>query len=203
MPICWFCHEAVLNCEMPVKISPFMIVPGVIESYYRKKTVGGCIYCSLALLQIVWIIRLQVILFSYEIPFFEALLSQLMRLWYFSSSVNSFFKRACTAIQCPGLDVWFLVGPFVHFHTSCVWTAKALSRLRECAGSPEPSLVAYVISTIISWAGSYVVCVAAFLCAFEQALSHIWHCLDLARSLMLTFPCSAASVKYHAPDTWQ
>ena len=53
-----------------------------------------------------------------------------------------------------GLDVWCLVGFFVYFHTSCVRTAKSLARLRECAGSPEPSLVAYVISTIISWAGS-------------------------------------------------
>ena len=53
-----------------------------------------------------------------------------------------------------GLDVWYLVGSFVYFHTSCVRTAKALARLRECAGSPEPSLVAYVISTIISSAGS-------------------------------------------------
>ena len=53
-----------------------------------------------------------------------------------------------------GLDIWFLVGPFVYFHTLCVRTAKALARLRECAGSPEPSLVAFVISTIISWAGS-------------------------------------------------
>ena len=52
------------------------------------------------------------------------------------------------------LDVWFLVGPFVCFHTSCVQTAKALVRLRSCAGSSEPSLVACVISTIISWAGS-------------------------------------------------
>ena len=51
-----------------------------------------------------------------------------------------------------GLDVWFLVGPFIYFHTSCVQTAKALARLRRCAGSPEPSLVAYVFSTIISWA---------------------------------------------------
>ena len=48
-----------------------------------------------------------------------------------------------------GLDVWFLVGPFV-FHTSCVRKAKALARLCECAGSPSPSLVTYVISTIIS-----------------------------------------------------
>ena len=55
-----------------------------------------------------------------------------------------------------GLDVRFLVRPFVYFLTSCVRTAKALARLRECAGSPESSQVAYVISTIISWAGSYV-----------------------------------------------
>ena len=41
------------------------------------------------------------------------------------------------------------------FHTSSVQTAKAQARLRRCAGSPEPSLVAYVISTIISKAGSY------------------------------------------------
>ena len=55
-----------------------------------------------------------------------------------------------------GMDVWFLVEPFVYFYTSCVRTAKALARLRGYAGSPEPSLVACVISTIISWAGSYI-----------------------------------------------
>ena len=54
-----------------------------------------------------------------------------------------------------GLDVWFLVGPFAYFHCSCMRTPKALARLRGCAGSPEPSLVAYVISTLISWAGSF------------------------------------------------
>ena len=53
-----------------------------------------------------------------------------------------------------GPDVWLLVGPFVFFHTSCVRTAKALARLCRCAGSIEPSLVAYMINTIISWAGS-------------------------------------------------
>ena len=62
----------------------------------------------------------------------------------FLSSVNSFFKCAM------GLDVWFLVGPFIHFHALCVRTAKALVRLHECAGSPEPSLIACVISTVIS-----------------------------------------------------
>ena len=54
-----------------------------------------------------------------------------------------------------GLAVGCLVWPFMYFHTSCERTVKALARLRECAGSPEPSLVAYVISTIISWAGSF------------------------------------------------
>ena len=54
-----------------------------------------------------------------------------------------------------GLDVRFLVGPFVYFHTSCVRTVKALVRLRRCTCSPEPLLVAYVISTVISWAGSF------------------------------------------------
>ena len=54
-----------------------------------------------------------------------------------------------------GQDVWFLVRPFVYFQISCVRTAKVLARLRGYAGSPGPSLVAYVISTIISWAGSY------------------------------------------------
>ena len=46
-----------------------------------------------------------------------------------------------------GLDVSFSVGPLVYFRISCVRTAKALARLRGCAGSPEPSPVAYVIST--------------------------------------------------------
>ena len=54
-----------------------------------------------------------------------------------------------------GLDVLLMVGPFVYFYTSCLRTAKALVRLRGCAGSPEPSLAAYVISTIISRAGSF------------------------------------------------
>ena len=62
-----------------------------------------------------------------------------------------------------GLDVWFLVWPFVYSHTLCVRTAKALVRLRGCASSP--SLVTYVISGIISWAGSY--------CNF--VFSNIWY----------------------------
>ena len=55
-----------------------------------------------------------------------------------------------------GLDVWFLVRHFIYFYISCVWTAKALAKLRGCAGLPDPSLLACVGSTIISWAGLYI-----------------------------------------------
>ena len=61
--------------------------------------------------------------------------------------------QMCTCSHPLGLDVWSLVRPFVYFHTSCVQTTKALARLRGCAGSPEPSLVTFVISAMISWAG--------------------------------------------------
>ena len=61
----------------------------------------------------------------------------------------------CMGSHPVGLDVWFLVGPFVYSHTLCVQTAKAVARLHGCAGSPEPSLVACMISTIISCAGSF------------------------------------------------
>ena len=53
-------------------------------------------------------------------------------------------------------DAWCFVGPFAYSHTLCVRTAKALAKLRGCSSSPESSLVAYMISTIISWAGSFI-----------------------------------------------
>ena len=49
-----------------------------------------------------------------------------------------------------GQDVWFLVGPFVYFNTSCERTMKTLAKLRGCVNLPGPSLVAFVISAIIS-----------------------------------------------------
>ena len=68
--------------------------------------------------------------------------------------LRKFILQRCMRSHPVGLDVWFLVWPFDYFHSSCVRTAKALARLCRCAGSPEPSLVAYAICTIISWAGS-------------------------------------------------
>ena len=72
-----------------------------------------------------------------------------------------------------GLDVWFLVGPFVYFHTLCVRTAKARARLRGCAGSPEPLLVAYAIRTIISWAGSYHLSTMATYTCLANVQNHL------------------------------
>ena len=50
--------------------------------------------------------------------------------------------QTCMHCHPVGLDVCYSVGPFVYFHTSCMQTAKALTRLRGYAVSPEPSLVA-------------------------------------------------------------
>ena len=48
--------------------------------------------------------------------------------------------QTCVRSHPMELDVWFLVGPFIYFHTLCVRTAKAVARLHGCAGSPEPWL---------------------------------------------------------------
>ena len=99
-------------------------------------------------------------------------MSQLMKLWYFPSSVNSFFKRACTAIQWGQIsDFWSDLSSTSILH---VCEERRLWRLRGCAGSHEPSLVAYVISTIISWAGSiYVLTIANIQISrtFQQRIS--------------------------------
>ena len=86
-------------------------------------------------------------------------MSHLMRLWHFLSSVLIQTRMRRHSV---GLDVWFLVGSFVYFHTSCVRTAKAVARLRGCTRLSEPSLVAYVISIMISWAGANITCDGAF-----------------------------------------
>ena len=84
-------------------------------------------------------------------------LSHVMRLWYFSSSVahlSNTHAQPSSGVRC------------LIFHSSCVRTAKALTRLSGCAGSPEPSLVAYVISTIISWTGPFDVKCSRFSFTF-------------------------------------
>ena len=45
-----------------------------------------------------------------------------------------------------GLHVWFLVRPFVYFHTVCVRTAKALARLRGCLCDKYYNLMCWLIN---------------------------------------------------------
>ena len=106
-----------------------------------------------------------------------------MRLWYFSSSVT----HSSNAHSQPSSGARCLIFRrlFVYFHHWSVRTAKALARMRECADSPEPSLVTYVISTIISWAGSNIVVLAR---AFEKLFSKTKYSVNKAlyRTLIST-----------------
>ena len=55
-----------------------------------------------------------------------------------------------------GVQTCIFASSFHKVSTTCLRTAKAQARLHLCAGSPEPLLVAYVISTFFSCAGSNV-----------------------------------------------
>ena len=102
-----------------------------------------------------------------------------------------------------GLDIWFFVGPFAYFHTSCERTAKALVRQRGCAGLPEPSLVAYVISTIISWAGSYLFVlmhVTWLLCCIMVKEQAFWHKHNWACWLVVLVGFVFPSIKHCISD---
>ena len=79
-------------------------------------------------------------------------LSRLMRLWHLSPSVDSFFKHACTAIHW-GYTSDFWSDPS---STSKRYVCEQWRLWRDCMVSPEPSLFTYVISTIISWASSFI-----------------------------------------------
>ena len=64
---------------------------------------------------------------------------------------DKFQLRMPSHSEGPGiwLSVWMLL------LTHCLYerAAKVLARLRGCAGSPEPSLLAYAISTKFAWRG--------------------------------------------------
>ena len=72
-----------------------------------------------------------------------------MRLWYFSSSVNSFFKRAHAPPSSRAR--WLICGPTLRL------LPYFMCANSEGSGETARMLVAYVINTLISWAGSFVV----------------------------------------------
>ena len=64
-------------------------------------------------------------------------MSQLMRL-YVRFVLLKVILQTHMRSHPVGLDVWFLVGCFVYFHTSCVRTANALVRLCGCSSVWDP-----------------------------------------------------------------
>ena len=40
---------------------------------------------------------------------------------------------------------WIIIWVFIYIHTLCMRAVKAMARMRICAGSPEPSLLANMI----------------------------------------------------------
>ena len=52
-----------------------------------------------------------------------------------------------------GPGIWLSVWRFLLTHCLYERAAEVLARLRGCAGSPEPSLLAYAISTKFAWRG--------------------------------------------------
>ena len=73
-------------------------------------------------------------------------------------------QQTCSGARCLIFGQTFSLLSF-----SCVRTAKALVRLRGCAGLPEPSLVTYVISTIFS--GAELAHLCSFKCESTELLS--------------------------------
>ena len=57
-----------------------------------------------------------------------------------------------------GLDVWFLVGPFVYFHILCVRTAKALANSTDAQArlcDKYHNLMSWLISAFYKTGGIY------------------------------------------------
>ena len=56
-----------------------------------------------------------------------------------------------------GPEIWLSVWRFLLTHCLYEWAPKVLARLRGCAGSPEPSLLAWAISTKFAWRGPHLI----------------------------------------------
>ena len=84
-----------------------------------------------------------------------------------------------------GPGIWLSVWRFLLTHYLYERAAEVLARLRGCAGSPEPSLLACAISTKFAWRGPFLiqgVSGVLFLCCFFFRNSCIqtmvrWHIL--------------------------
>ena len=83
-------------------------------------------------------------------------MSPVKRICVLEHSIMKNFNCTCPAIQ-RGQGFGCLVWRFLLTHCLYERAAEVLARLRGCAGSPEPSLLAYAISTKFAWRGPYMV----------------------------------------------
>ena len=98
-------------------VKDFLRVPDDYNAGYRNEVTTFLTITVLTLIQVIWP---ECCWRAYE-PSHEMALFVLRKL----------ILQTCMRSHSVGLDVWFLVGPFVYFHTSCVRIVKALARLRR------------------------------------------------------------------------
>ena len=72
---------------------------------------------------------------------------------FVSSSIPSWQILTPMLSHSQGPGIWLSVWRFLLTHCLYERAAEVLARLRGCAGSPEPSLLAKVISTKFAWRG--------------------------------------------------
>ena len=89
--LCWFCHDVQLNRKVETCLI-WLTTTALLDKIRQRPTSNtNNIVCHKQYPNFITMIK----------PLARAYchMSQLMRLWYFSSSINSFFKCTCAAIQ--------------------------------------------------------------------------------------------------------
>ena len=121
MPLCWFCHEVAHFDSLQVhviELGPYKtgnFAPR--NTYDHINFFDDTDHYDFPVALHVSIIRITTGTSSYEIMVLFVLHKLILQMRMRGHPV--------------GLVVWFLVGPFFCYYTSCVWTAKALVRLRR------------------------------------------------------------------------
>ena len=90
---------------------------------------------------------------------------------FVSSSIQSWQSLMRVPSHSEGPGIWLSVWRFLLTHCLYERAAKALARLRGCAGSPEPSLLAQAISYKFAWCSPYN---AAWVHIWNFTVSHWW-----------------------------
>ena len=54
-------------------------------------------------------------------------------------------------VSCGNIGL-IIIWVFIYIHTLCMQAVKAMARMSICAGTPQPSLLGYIVCIEISWA---------------------------------------------------